>query len=619
MTKRLFLSIIYAGCILAFIGGCAPTTTQQSAVPRMTSGAQTQESDPSLLRQAERTADRALMPGVTTRDSLLLDAALLFAQGGDVTQSLETLQLINPDNLSDDFYSEYILLGIELDLATHQPAAAHQRLKQPRFNAARNNLSANFSQRLLSLESDLYYAEGNVEQSIAQSVALAELFSLTKPTEQKSIALIHNKIWRQLNELPFYKLQKAKLGAKDVLSGWRELAVTMRYQQGDRMAQERLFNVWKQRWPQHPAAIVTPSALKRKARDTTVETVALLLPLQNEYAIPSETLLNGFMSAYYESMARGSAVPHVDILDTSSRPIEDVYNSAIERGAQRVIGPMRQSQVEELLLLPTLSVPTITLNRIDKALDNPPANLFQFGLSALDEVEQIADRAWQQGKINALIISPNNGWGERASAHFVRYWQDKGGVITNAVSYGQSANDFTSLLKAPLEIDLSEQRGLELRRYVNRNLSYTPRRRQDIDFVVVLGYSEKVRQIKPALDFLYAGDLPVYATSHIYSGTQEAELNRDLANIEFSAMPWSMEGYMAKKLTPDQRLPTAYRQLYALGYDAFMLHGMLEELSRPNTVPLFGSTGLLTISAGVIKRKGQWAVFSNGQAKPIQP
>jgi len=50
-----------------------------------------------------------------------------------------------------------------------------------------------------------------------------------------------------------------------------------------------------------------------------------------------------------------------------------------------------------------------------------------------------------------------------------------------------------------------------------------------------------------------------------------------------------------------------------------MLHGMLEELSRPNTVPLFGSTGLLTISAGVIKREGQWAVFSNGQAKPIQP
>ena len=192
-------------------------------------------------------------------------------------------------------------------------------------------------------------------------------------------------------------------------------------------------------------------------------------------------------------------------------------------------------------------------------------------------------------------------------------------MITNAVSYGQSTNDFTSLLKAPLEIDLSEQRGLELRRYVNRNLSYTPRRRQDIDFVVVLGYSEKVRQIKPALDFLYAGDLPVYATSHIYSGTQETELNRDLANIEFSAMPWSMEGYMAKKLTPDQRLPTAYRQLYALGYDAFMLHGMLEELSRPNTVPLFGSTGLLTISAGVIKREGQWAVFSNGQAKPIKP
>jgi outer membrane PBP1 activator LpoA protein len=397
------------------------------------------------------------------------------------------------------------------------------------------------------------------------------------------------------------------------------LAASVRYQQGDPVAQQSRFDIWQQRWKNHPGAKKPPSALTARVQSRAPKNIALLLPLQDEYEIPSNTLLNGFMSGYYQKLARGSAVPNVAIYDTSELPLTDVYNNAVDQGAQLVIGPMRQSQVQELLSLPSLDVPTMTLNRVDKSIENPPENLIQFGLSALDEVEQIANRAWLQGQTNVLLIAPDSGWGQRATNYFVSSWNARGGVVTDAISYPSAVKDFTKLLKAPLEIDLSEKRGLEMRRFINNSLSYTARRRDDIDLVVVLGYSEQARQIKPSLDFLYAGDIPVYASSHIYNGTQQIELNRDLSGVEFSAMNWTLDGHMPRPLKPDPRLPTAYRQLYALGYDAFLLHAMLGEMEKPDAIPVFGSTGMLTIDQAVVKRHEKWATFKKGQAVPVKP
>jgi outer membrane PBP1 activator LpoA protein len=619
MNTKLFLSIFYAGCILAFIGACAPISTQDSVIPRITASPQDSDSSRSIVRQAEQTVVRAQSADPLRRDSLLLDAAILFAQAGDIANSRETLDLISADSLGDALFMEYSLLGLELDIASHLHTEAQQWLIQPRFVAIKPTLSLNFSRRILSLESDLNYAMGDLETSIGKLIELGESYSQRKILGQGSIALIHEKIWRQLNELPFQTLQKTQPGDRDTLAGWYKLAAAVRYQQGDPAAQKSRFTIWQQRWENHPGAKKPPSALTGRIQGRAPKNIALLLPLQDEYEIPSNTLLNGFMSGYYQKLAQGSAVPNINIYDTSEAPVNDVYNSAVNAGADLVIGPMRQSQVEELLSLSELDVPTMTLNRVDRSIENPPENLIQFGLSALDEVEQIADRAWLEGQTNILLIAPDSGWGQRATNYFIDSWTARGGLVTGAIAYPSTVKDFTKLLKEPLEIDLSESRGVEMRRFINSSLSYTARRRNDIDLVVVLGYSEKVRQIKPSLDFLYAGDLPVYASSHIYNGTQQIELNRDLSGIEFSAMNWTLDGHMPRPLKPDQRLPTAYRQLYALGHDAFMLHAVLGEMDKPEALPVFGSTGMLTLSEGVIKRHEKWAVFKKGKAVPARP
>ena len=613
--------MIYALAILAFIGGCAPTTTQISGpIARVTLDTENTEVNQSLVSQAELALARLQSTFTEGRDNLLLDIAILFAQGGDLEQSRTTLQLINTDQLNDMFFVEYSLLGLELDLAGLQLASAKARLTETRFMALRQSLEINFQRRILSLESALNTAGGHIRASIENNIQLGKLYNPRKISDQRLISCLHDQIWLQLNTLPFSQLQQTDLNNRGVLAGWLELAAAMRYLQADPSAQKNIFAVWKQSWREHPGANNPPAALKTRFRGIGApKNIALLLPLQGQYEIPSTTVLNGFIRAYYENLAQGASLPKIAIYDTSSQPVTEVYNNAVERGADMVIGPMRQSQVEELAASPRLQVPTLTLNRLDKQQINETENLVQFGLSALDEVSQIADQAWIQGQSNVLLIAPENGWGLRARQHFIDYWTAKGGAVIDAITYPNSVNDFTRLLQRPLEIDLSEKRSLALRRSVNRSLSSTPRRRQDIDLVIVLGYSEKVRQIKPALDFLYAGDVPVYATSHIYSGTQQIELNRDLSGIKFSAMPWTLEGHMPRPLKPDLRLPTAYRQLYALGYDAFLLHALLEELAKPDALPVFGATGMLRLSEGSIMRTEKWAAFEKGRVVPAQP
>jgi outer membrane PBP1 activator LpoA protein len=125
------------------------------------------------------------------------------------------------------------------------------------------------------------------------------------------------------------------------------------------------------------------------------------------------------------------------------------------------------------------------------------------------------------------------------------------------------------------------------------------------------------RSIKPTLDFFYAHDLPVYATSHLYTGIEDTNLNRDLDGIRFSAMPWTLPGMVSDHLLPDSKLQSSYRHLYALGIDAYQLHQRLGLMQASPEAQFYGHTGVLTVSAeGVITRRQPWAEFRRGRVRP---
>ena len=66
---------------------------------------------------------------------------------------------------------------------------------------------------------------------------------------------------------------------------------------------------------------------------------------------------------------------------------------------------------------------------------------------------------------------------------------------------------------------------------------------------------------------------------------EEPNLYRDLDDIKFAGMPWSLEGSLQQELNIDETLHPEYRQLYTRGFDSFLLSQNLRELSLLKIFP----------------------------------
>jgi len=592
--------------ILAFIGGCAPTSTLQN---KPQSADEFLSSTPALpIPQVSTSVEIDQIPD---SDKLLQAEELAAA---DKTEESNALILsINPDNLDNRSFVRHSLLSANIYIANNQLEFASQVLQTTRFNALTGRQKSELRIEIIQLQADIAIALGNYP------LGLEKLIKLSRLAKRKSdIRAIHDQIWTILYLVP-YEVLSEKNKKNYQHRGWLKLAASSREYQLHPNEQAKIFSAWRRNWKNHPAAKNPPSYFGGSSFwNSNPDSIGLLVPLQENYLTPSKTLIDGFMDAYYSAMnlptKKSKKLPEIRIYDSSSGEIAAVYNQAVKDGMDLIIGPMRQSEVEALGKLDDLPVPTISLNRLDSSSAASTDNLYQFGLSTEDELTQIANRAWQRGRRNILMISPDNSWG-RKSADFMRqHWVTKGGSMVEDVRYPISVNDFTKFLKQPLQIDLSEKRGLSIKRFINSRVKYSARRRQDIDVVVMLGYPNKARQIKPALDFLYASDIPVMATSHIFSGLEQIGLDRDLSQVEFTSMPWTLKGQLAKELQPDKQLHTAYRHLYALGHDSFLIARNLSNLEKSEPFPLFGATGILSLQDGTIVREQKWAKFKRGAA-----
>ena len=592
--------------ILAFIGGCAPTSTLQN---KPQSADEYLSSSPAL---AIPQVSASVEIGQMSDSEKLLQAEELSA--ADKTEESHALILsINPDNLDNRGFVRHSLLSANIYIANDQLELASQVLQTTRFNALIGRQKAESRIEIVQLQADIAIALGNYP------LGFEKLIKLSRLAKRKSdIRAIHDQIWTILYLVPYEVLtEKNKKNYQH--RGWLKLAASSREYQLHPNEQTKIFSAWRRNWKNHPAAKNPPSYFGGSSFwNSNPDNIGLLIPLQENYLTPSKTLIDGFMDAYYSAMnletKKSKKLPEIRIYDSSSGEITAVYNQAVKDGMDLIIGPMRQSEVEGLGQLNDLPVPTISLNRLDSSSAAPTDNLYQFGLSTEDELMQIADRAWQRGHRNILMISPDNSWGRKSADFMHQHWVTKGGSMVEDVRYPISVNDFTKFLKQPLQIDLSEKRGLSIKRFINSRVKYSARRRQDIDVVVMLGYPLKARQIKPALDFLYASDIPVIATSHIYSGLEQTGLDRDLSQVEFTSMPWTLKGQLAKELQPDKQLHTAYRHLYALGHDSFLIARNLSNLKKSEPFPLFGATGLLSLQNGAIVREQKWAKFKRGAA-----
>jgi uncharacterized protein len=507
------------------------------------------------------------------------------------------------------------ILSARLQLEFGQPGNALNMLAK----IDQSQIPASLQVSYYDILARAYLAHGNYLNALSERLKLSNL--LSTPTE---IDQNHRSLWKIFEAIPQDELEELRLVAPEELTSWFELASISKGYRYEPSKLESAIDGWIQRYPGHPAyASIAPQLISRSSEFVQrPATIGLLLPLSGKYQKSSTAIRDGFLAAWYMDNQQKS---EIKIYDANALNISEVYQQAVSDGVEYVVGPLEKEAVDQLANYGELPVQVLALNRQDM-VDEESINskLIQFALSPEDEAMQVAEAAMSDGHRLALIVTPNIPWGDRIADAFKKRWLELGGGILEQTHFESSAKDFSSPVKELLNIDSSEQRAKELISKLNRKIHAVDRRREDADFIFTAAVPGDARQLFPQFRFHRAGDLPVYSTSHIFTGVADTAKDTDLNGVMFMDMPWILDTTRQLSIIQDalnrnwSQDKSQYRRLYALGIDAYRLIPEMKRLSVEENSYLNGETGDLTISKNnIVKRRLRRAKFVDGAPVPL--
>ena len=428
----------------------------------------------------------------------------------------------------------------------------------------------------------------------------------------------HEMIWELVASLPDDQLQP---NSDADLSGWLELAKISR-SASSLEQQQTAIDDWRSKNPQHPAARQLPKPLTeiKALASQSPNKVGLLLPQQGSLASVAEALRNGFMAAYYQTLASGASAPEIILYDSSQLvSMDEFYRQAQLDGIDLVVGPLEKPLVRQLNAQSQLPITTLALNYSDTT-EPGPAQLFQFGLSAEDEAREVARRAWADGMRRAVALVPRGEWGDRTLAAFQQSWLAEGGTLI-AAEHVEQPVELAQQIASLFQLRDSEARAKRLKSLLGVDIASQPARRQDIDFIFLAATPQQAQQIKPTLAFQYAGDVPVYATSHLLSGAIDQPQPADLNGILFCETPWLLNISAPLQQQVIAQWPQAagsMGRLFAMGSDAYLLTSRLTQLKILPDSNTQGLSGELSLSPTQrVVRQLPWAEFRDGLVQPL--
>lgn len=344
--------------------------------------------------------------------------------------------------------------------------------------------------------------------------------------------------------------------------------------------------------------------------------VAVLLPLSGRLGDAGETVRDGYLAAYYQLSAPKR--PVLRIYDTASDAAA-AFRHAVDDGSTFVVGPLSRDAVAAVRSVADGHVPVLALNHLADG-EMAPKGFVQFGLAPEDDARQVALRTLDIGQRVGAVLVPSGDWGTRVRQAFSATFTAGGGLITATETYSTDTTDFADQLEQLLGFEESEKRYRTVSALVGGTVLFTPRRREDLEFIFFAGQPVHGRLVRPQLKFHFAGDLPVYATSDIYD--PYATSNQDLEGVGFVDVPWLLsdtEKVKALRATVGALWPGDARRagrLFALGFDACAI---VERLRGGEPVDgMAGLTGTLSLGSGNrIRRTLQWATFAgDGSVSP---
>jgi len=508
------------------------------------------------------------------RAALLLRAAESLREEGDWAAVSEVISRIQRNRLTANQLLRLDLLLVEQSLARNDIDGAWARIQslpEARQPGART--------RQLELRAQTLAARGDLLGAARVRVEIAPLLDANqrRSNERDLVAVLARMpagdLQRHFNEIP----------VEDPLRPYLEQAL------------RTLGSAPVRRLPQPTRSVgsLLPGSGGEWQREgaVPVERLALLVPLIGPLAAAGRAVRDGVLAAHF---ANPGARTRIDIIDSGLTPASAVeaYVDAVTRGAQRVLGPLPRDQVAAVFAQPQLPVPLLALNSGESDAPPPQGN-HVFGLAPEEEGAALAQRLGQKGLRAPLLIVNREDWSQRASQAIASHLEidDARPAARIALPTGV---DYSSILD-----------GVSAHAFDSVVLALRPQQAR----LLVAQWRERGLPVQPWL-----------ATSHVYSGSPDRNLDRDLESIEFADAPWlaGVSAALPARQTLKQQLSSAESapRLFAFGMDAYRVVPFLAWLGANPDAYLDGASGQLTVdSVGRVRRLPAWLRFVDGQPR----
>ncbi len=532
-------------------------------------------------------------------DSYRLLAAEAWWQEGQIERAAPVLDKIRRERLVGDEPLRLDLLRAELALNRHDPLSALRLTTQPNVQ-----VPPSLELRLLELRARAMKASGDDWGAARTRVQMDDELHGFDRAQNRRQAL---DLLTRLGVAPLQQ-RAAAMRPGDRMLPWVNEALS---QLGVTVAQS-------QPELQQAVGMLLPGAGATVREGYKVPAqVALLLPADGNYAAASTPIRQGFFTAYFEAGSNHAPRPEIRVYD--SRGTADgavqAYQKAVGDGAKLVVGPLTRIEVAAVLGQQTLPVPVLALNHPDGG-QLSAGNASEFGLLPETEGAQAADHMAERGLLRAYVIVSSDDFAQRAAGAFKAELISRGGEVIDMAILPAGATSYADNIRA-----LHMPKAVSADAAANSPAD-SPTAATDDTGIFISMRPNQARLLLPQLRIAQI-NLPMFATSHVYAGSDDVAANRDLNGLEFCDAPWLFD---AQPGLPDHTSMAAKllaargggARLFAFGMDAWSLVPYLDWLRTYPGSYMPGATGQLAADQfGRIRRVLIWARFENGIARPL--
>ena len=519
-----------------------------------------------------------------------LRAAEAYHENGESDAVAQTLEGIKAKRLSSEEAVRYNLLEAEVALNRHDAARANQYL-----DFADSATIMPLRLRALELRARAQADAGN---ALASARTRAELDRWLggadrQQNETQIIATL------QPLGVDALKQQAQSLQPGDPLRTWLDMALR---RNGQAL----------------PLVVMRPNqavgTLRQGEREGfhAAHRIALLLPDSGPLKAVAQPVRDGFFAAHFaDTNAQRAEVYVFDSGGTAASAVA-AYQKAAASGVDRIVGPLSRDAVSAVFAQGRLPVPVLALNQPERG-EAPPPGSAAFGLNPDTEAAQAAEHVRERGITRAVIITATEDWAERAALAFRAQFEGGAQIVGEARVQDNEVN-FSTLIR-------------QARAAVTPTSNAMPpagAAAAPADTAIFISMRpQQARLLLPQLKLAGYANVPVFATSHIYSGNTNPGMDRDLDGVEFCDAPWLFDAVLGlpKRSEIVRSLDTARGaggRLFALGMDAYALLPYLDWLAQRPDSYVAGATGQLAEdNLGRIQRLLIWARFDNGTPHPL--